>query len=211
MILDPNWISAYANIFASIGTVGAFAIGGALLSKEIGRDKTHVDDVQRLQPAAVHAFMQSIDAEVSDQAKLKLCSYYSTPPSTPDPGGTVAFRHEPEFDAYGMDRTNPISPTDRSFAFKLEVVNASAGPIFEVYVEQVGLLAALNISPQNRHKQPGRYLADKMPQRSIIYLPLIPVGKFEIWYSFYCDDPGASIAIDSPVSLAFTDCFGLRW
>ena len=57
MITD--WINAFASVFASVGTVGAFIVGGALLRKEAARDRSRSEQERKAQASGVHAWVGS--------------------------------------------------------------------------------------------------------------------------------------------------------
>lgn len=208
--MQPDWVSAVADVFACVGTVGAFAVGGVLLRREIKRDEDRVDEVRRQQPAAVHAWVEAIEADVpADSGVRQWVNYGSAPQRQPDK------RVRPEFSLDSMDATisdvrEPPDDSEVSAAFRLEVRNASSGPIFDIYVEQLGPVVPLNTAPQGRHGRKDKSREDWMPKKSVVYLPLLKQGMFELYYSFFRTRIGY-LETSAPVAIAFTDCFGIRW
>jgi hypothetical protein len=57
--LADDWISASANIFSAVGTVGAFAIGFVLLRREQRREADRTEDERRAQAARISAWVEA--------------------------------------------------------------------------------------------------------------------------------------------------------
>lgn len=209
--MSPDWISAFANIFAAIGTVGALFVGGVLLKKEICRDKRHVDEINKREPSSVYACIQTLVAQVPDEARSKAVAVFMSPPERSTDDGRLTFAEVSVDPIRSVDAVSEVAHSDKLFCFRLDVVNNSSGPIFEVYVEVVALFVPARIGPQTRHAAPDRFIVDRLPTKMLMYLPLVPVERFSIWYSMYCDPGEQPIPIDTLVAIAFTDCLGLRW
>jgi len=56
--LDPNWVDAAANVFSAVGTVGAFATGMVLLSREHRREAVRAEEERRSQAVKVSAWIE---------------------------------------------------------------------------------------------------------------------------------------------------------
>jgi hypothetical protein len=59
---DTEWISTAADVFASLGTVGAFATGMILFRREHRREEAHDDEAQRAQAVQVSAWIEATRA-----------------------------------------------------------------------------------------------------------------------------------------------------
>ena len=205
-LVDPDWVSAYADVFAAVGTVGAFVSGGWLLHREIGRDRDRVDEKEREQASQVHAWVESLDNIVlpDDARNVQWMTFIESPD---EHEGTLHFRSGQK--SSGGDKPRAPTADDRAYAFCLEIKNLSAGPIFDVYVEKRATFAP-NTWPQRRLKEADRMLADFMPKRSVLFRPVQADESFKLWYGFYREKP-SEIPMSSNAAMAFTDCFGLRW
>jgi hypothetical protein len=56
--LGDDWLSASANVFSAVGTVGAFVVGFVLLRKEQRREADRSEDERRAQEARISAWVE---------------------------------------------------------------------------------------------------------------------------------------------------------
>ena len=56
--MDENWVSAAANVFSAVGTVGAFLVGFLLLRREHRREAERAEDERRSQAARISAWVE---------------------------------------------------------------------------------------------------------------------------------------------------------
>lgn len=70
--MNTDWLSAFANLFAAVGTVGAFIVGGALLRREAARDRSRFEQETRAQASGIHAWIEVADAKVLEPVGDKL-------------------------------------------------------------------------------------------------------------------------------------------
>jgi hypothetical protein len=56
--LDSNWLSAFADTFSAVGTVGAFLVGFLLLRREHSREAGRADDERRAQAERISAWIE---------------------------------------------------------------------------------------------------------------------------------------------------------
>jgi hypothetical protein len=58
--LDSNWLSAFADMFSAVGTVGAFLLGFLLLRREHHREDDRAEDERRSQAERISAWVEMI-------------------------------------------------------------------------------------------------------------------------------------------------------
>jgi hypothetical protein len=56
--LDKDWVTAGAEVFSAVGTVGAFVVGFVLLRREQGREAERAEDERRTQAARISAWLE---------------------------------------------------------------------------------------------------------------------------------------------------------
>ncbi|GAA0532610.1 hypothetical protein GCM10010172_11730 [Paractinoplanes ferrugineus] len=56
--MDSNWLSAFADVFSAVGTVGAFALGFLLLRREHRREADRAEDERRSQAEQISAWVE---------------------------------------------------------------------------------------------------------------------------------------------------------
>ncbi|MEV4706617.1 hypothetical protein [Actinoplanes sp. NPDC049316] len=56
--MDSDWVGAGADVFAALGTVGAFATGFLLLRREMRREASRTEDERRTQAAQISAWVE---------------------------------------------------------------------------------------------------------------------------------------------------------
>ncbi|MFC7535539.1 hypothetical protein [Actinoplanes sp. GCM10030250] len=56
--MDSDWVGAGADVFAAVGTVGAFIVGFVLLRREHGREASRAEDEQRAQAERISAWVE---------------------------------------------------------------------------------------------------------------------------------------------------------
>lgn len=57
--MDPDWVSAFADSAAAVGTVGAFAVGFFLFRREHHREEGRAEDERRSQAVKVSAWIEA--------------------------------------------------------------------------------------------------------------------------------------------------------
>ncbi|MDG4824912.1 hypothetical protein O7635_23940 [Asanoa sp. WMMD1127] len=57
--MDPDWLSASADIFSAVGTVGAFVVGFTILRRELRREADRADDQRRAQAERISAWVEA--------------------------------------------------------------------------------------------------------------------------------------------------------
>jgi hypothetical protein len=57
--LDSGWVSAGADVFSAVGTVGAFFLGFRLLRREHRREADRAEDERRAQAAHISAWVEA--------------------------------------------------------------------------------------------------------------------------------------------------------
>jgi hypothetical protein len=58
--LDSDWLSAFADVFAAVGTVGAFLVGFLLLRREHRREANRAEDERRAQAERISAWVELV-------------------------------------------------------------------------------------------------------------------------------------------------------
>ncbi|GAB1690798.1 hypothetical protein [Krasilnikovia sp. M28-CT-15] len=58
--MDSDWLSAFADVFSAVGTVGAFLVGFLLLRREHRREADRAEDERRAQAARISAWVELI-------------------------------------------------------------------------------------------------------------------------------------------------------
>ena len=58
--MDSGWLSASADAFSAVGTVGAFVVGFVLLRREHHREADRAEDERRAQAARISAWVEMI-------------------------------------------------------------------------------------------------------------------------------------------------------
>ena len=56
--MDSDWLSAFADTFSAVGTVGAFLVGFLLLRREHRREADRAEDERRAQAARISAWVE---------------------------------------------------------------------------------------------------------------------------------------------------------
>jgi len=56
--LGSDWLSAFADVFSAVGTVGAFLVGFLLLRREHRREADRAEDERRAQAARISAWVE---------------------------------------------------------------------------------------------------------------------------------------------------------
>jgi hypothetical protein len=56
--LDSDWLSAFADVFSAVGTVGAFLVGFLLLRREHRREAGRAEDQRRTQAERISAWVE---------------------------------------------------------------------------------------------------------------------------------------------------------
>lgn len=56
--MDSDWVSAGADVFSAVGTVGAFTTGFLLLRREFRREADRAEDERRAQAARISAWVE---------------------------------------------------------------------------------------------------------------------------------------------------------
>lgn len=209
MALDPNWVSAAGGIVQAIGTIGAFGTGGYLLIREIRRDELRRLDELRRQASAVYGWTESLDAKVPDAALKYRWVDFSGPPRKLQDQSGLEFTEE-------MMSQNSRKPrhdeaATKSICFQMVVSNDGTAPIYDLFIEQVAMVAEKNITPQDRLGDENRHLYDIMPSKAIVYVALLcPSARWTHHWAITTQEmPG--IPLSSAASIAFTDSQGRRW
>jgi hypothetical protein len=209
MVLDPGWVSAVGGIVQAIGTIGAFGTGGYLLIREIRRDDLRRLDGLRQQASAVYGWTESVDAKVPDAALQYRWVDFSGPPRELQDESGLEFTEE----MMSPNSRNPRheEPATESTCFQIVVSNDSTAPIYDLFIEQVAMVAEKNVAPQDRLGNENRYLRDIMPSKAIVYIALLyPSARWmHHWAITTRKVPG--IPLSSAASIAFTDSRGRRW
>lgn len=58
--MDSDWLSAFADVFSAVGTVGAFLVGFLLLRREHHREADRAEDERRAQAERISAWVELI-------------------------------------------------------------------------------------------------------------------------------------------------------
>ena len=58
--MDSDWLSAFADVFAAVGTVGAFLVGFLLLRREHRREANRAEDERRAQAERISAWVELV-------------------------------------------------------------------------------------------------------------------------------------------------------
>jgi hypothetical protein len=208
--LITDWINAFASVFASVGTVGAFIVGGALLRKEAARDRSRSEQERKAQASGVHAWVEVVHASVPNSARERPWVNYRTGPVQHPDTRELQFTSDLMID-FPRETRKPPDDGEGAVSFVVRIKNRSKGPVFDLYVEQASIFAPLQMYPRDRHVTTGANLLDKMPQKSAVYRSLLSAGEeFEHYYSLFLDKSGL-VALDCPVTIVFTDTHGHRW
>lgn len=56
--MDSDWLSAFADVFSAVGTVGAFALGFLLLRREHRREADRTEEEHRAQAEQISAWVE---------------------------------------------------------------------------------------------------------------------------------------------------------
>ncbi|HET6483515.1 MAG TPA: hypothetical protein VFG35_26230 [Actinoplanes sp.] len=56
--MDSDWLSAFADVFSAVGTVGAFLVGFLLLRREHHREAGRAEDARRAQAERISAWVE---------------------------------------------------------------------------------------------------------------------------------------------------------
>jgi hypothetical protein len=200
----PTWVA---------GGIAVVALAFAIRSSNAGRRSAEAangqlrrleDQEARVQPAGVHAWLEALNSECPPEV---YCREWLTYTQGPQDDKFSVSMIDKAFS--GASLSSRLEGRDSSF--RLRVANLSDGPIFDVFVEQVGLFAPLNMTPQARQANSEKHVRDMMTRRVILYVALLPAGQAtELFYSFV-GQTRDMVQLSSPLSVAFTDCFGRRW
>jgi hypothetical protein len=209
MALDPGWISAVGGIVQAVGTVGAFGTGGYLLIREIRRDELRRIDSIRWQASRVYGWAESFDVSIPDLALQYQWVDFNGPSRRSENAPGLEFTEE--MISHNSWKPRHGEAATASTCFQLVVSNDSAAPIYDLFIEQIGLLAHTNIAPQHRLGDENRNLRDIMPRKAIVYIALLyPSARWtHHWVITTQEVPG--IPLSSAASIAFTDSQGRRW
>jgi hypothetical protein len=192
----------------AVGTIGAFGTGGYLLIREIRRDEFRRLDDTRRQAGSVYGWTESFNARVPDATLQFQWVDFSGSPRESQNGPGLEFTEE----MMSGDSSNPRrdEAATGSTCFQLVVLNDSAAPVYDLFIEQIGVVGT-NVAPQHRLVNESRHLHDIMPRKAIAYIALLYPNTRWTHYWAVTTQEVSGVPLSSAASIVFTDAQGRRW